>query len=94
MAVAVLRICADSPGGEASTRRLKKLIPEYINLTPDDQKRSQTRPNEEMWEQIVRNIVSHKAVEGNIIREGFAEHRPGKIRITQAGLTHLKHLGY
>ncbi|MGE3066306.1 MAG: hypothetical protein AB7K67_12005 [Hyphomicrobiaceae bacterium] len=94
IAVAVLRICADAPSGECTTAELKRLIPQYINLTPDDLAQSPTRANEAVWEQIVRNIVSHRTVEGNIIAEGYAEHIPGGIKITDAGRLHLKHLGY
>jgi hypothetical protein len=94
ISVAVLRICADSPDGEETTAQLKRMVPDYINLTPDDLARSPTRPNEAVWEQIVRNIVSHRKTEGNIICEGYAEHRPGAIRITNAGRLHLKHMGY
>jgi hypothetical protein len=94
ISVAVLRICADTPDGRATTAWLKKQIPDYINLTAEDRAQSPTRPNEEVWEQIVRNIVSHRKTQGNIIAEGYAEHLPGKIAITQAGRTHLKHMGY
>lgn len=94
IAVAVLRICASSPGGTASMKRLKKLVPDHINLTDADRAESQTRPGEELWEQIVRNIVSHKNVEGNIIAEGFADHSPGKLTITAAGRAHLRRMGY
>jgi len=94
ISVAVLRICADSPDGETKTARIKQLVPGYINLTPDDLAGSPTRPNEAVWEQIVRNIVSHRKVEGNIIAEGYAEHQPGAIKITNAGRLHLKHMGY
>lgn len=94
IAVAVLRICADAPNGEATIAHLKSFIPAYINLTPDDLKQSPTRPNEAMWEQIVRNIVSHRTALGNIIAEGFAEHLTGSIKITDAGRLHLTHMGY
>src|SRR5262245_12182745 len=94
ISVAVLRICADSPDGAATIARIKQLVPEYINLTPNDLAQSPTRPKEAMWEQIVRNIVSHRKSEGNIICEGFVEHRPGALKITEAGRLHLKHMGY
>jgi len=73
---------------------LKRLVPDYINLTPEDRAKSPTRPNEAVWEQIVRNIVSHKNTPGNIIAEGFVQHHPSRLIITDAGRTHLKHLGY
>jgi hypothetical protein len=94
ISVAVLRICADAPEGEAETATITKAVPDYINLTAADLAQSQTRKNEAVWEQIVRNIVSHRQSEGNIIAEGYAEHRPGAMKITDAGRLHLKHMGY
>lgn len=75
-------------------KMLKTLIPDYINLTAEDCAPSLTRQGEELWEQIVRNIVSHKGADGNIIAEGFAEHLPGELRITDAGRMHLKRIGF
>jgi hypothetical protein len=88
---AVLRILSEAHNGEASIAHLKKRIPEFLNLTEGDKKISDTRENEQLWEQLVRNIVSHKAVPGNIIAEGLVN-RPsrGKLRITQAGVVHIK----
>lgn len=83
---AVLQILAGRPNGEASIGYIKNQIPGIIALTPGDREQSVTRPNEELWEQLVRNIVSHKATEGNYIAEGYitAPSR-GRLRITEAG---------
>ncbi len=87
---AVLRILAVSANGEATILQLKKRIPAEVNLSVDDRKQSDTRENEELWEQIVRNIVSHKKTDGNIIAEGFANSPSrGKLRITDAGRLHI-----
>lgn len=91
IAEAVLRILVEMPNGEASTPQLRKNIEKYIALSEGDQKDSDTRKNEALWEQIVRNIVSHKAVPGNIIKEGFANSPSrGRLRITEAGRLHVK----
>lgn len=88
---AVLRILATMPNGEATIQQLIKRIPSLINLTDGDLAQSETRQNEAVWEQIVRNIVSHKKVEGNIIAEGLANSPSrGKLRITTAGRVHVK----
>ena len=93
IAKAVLRILAEMHNGEASINQLKKRIPDFIKLTEGDQKQSDTRQNEELWEQIVRNIVSHKGTEGNIVAEGFANSPSrGKLRITDAGRLHVKNM--
>jgi hypothetical protein len=91
IAEAVLRILADSHNGETTIGHLKKRVPDYVALTDGDREMSETRLNEEIWEQIVRNIVSHKKTEGNIIAEGLARSvSRGRLRITDAGLIHVK----
>ena len=92
MAIAALRVAASQPGGEASTTLLKEEIPKYVNLTDGDREMSDKRPREQMWQQIVGNIVSHRR--SNIIREGYAEYTGDGIRITEAGHAHLKSLGF
>lgn len=48
-------VLAGEPKGEATVRTLIKKVPDHIALTPEDHEQSDTRPNEEMWEQRVRN---------------------------------------
>lgn len=88
---AALQALANSPGGSATIRRLKELIPQFVNLSDLDQLPSTTRRGEQMWEQQVRNLVSHRTTEGNIIAEGFADYSPGRLKITPAGLAHVQH---
>ena len=86
IAEAVLQILAQMPNGEATIQQLVKRVPQLIKLTSGDLAQSETRVNEAVWEQIVRNIVSHKKAEGNIIAEGRANSPSrGKLRITEAG---------
>ncbi|PWT80935.1 MAG: hypothetical protein C5B44_04600 [Acidobacteria bacterium] len=93
--IAALRIMASRPSGEATVHRIKKEMPNYVNLTSEDREQSETRPNEEMWEQQVRNLKSHAATEGNIFCEGFADTpRKGVYKITTAGRSHLRGMGY
>lgn len=82
---AVLRILNDQATGEASIPRLKRELPKYLNLTPEDRAPSPTRANEEVWEQQVRNLVSHRNTPGNIIAEGYAQYRPRWLKITDSG---------
>lgn len=93
ISIAALEVARDRPGGWISTRQLKRMIPQYVKLTPEDLEDSPTREGEQMWHQIVGNIVSHRTTTGNIIAEGFAEYVDNGLRITAAGLAHLKHLG-
>ena len=90
IAETVLQILATMPNGEATIQQLVSRVPKMINLTEGDLAQSDTRQYEAMWEQIVRNIVSHKAVEGNIIAEGLANSPSrGKLRITETGRTQV-----
>ncbi len=86
----VLGILYQSPVGEMSVHDLIRLIPGSISLTGEDRKHSSTRPNEELWEQRVRNIQSHYKTPGNFIAEGFLEHIDSGYRITDAGRLHYE----
>jgi Mrr N-terminal domain len=87
---AVLQVLAETANGELSTNQIVKRVPKYINLTEGDMVGSETRQNEAVWEQIVRNIVSHRKVEGNAIAEGLLNiPSRGKMRITEAGRSHI-----
>jgi hypothetical protein len=90
IAFAVLKILEANSTGEASIRWLKSKIPEYVALTPLDLTTSETRPNEELWEQRLRNIVSHKGSPGNYIFEGYLEHTEDGLRITEHGLEYVR----
>jgi|SRR3979411_2732645 hypothetical protein len=86
---AVLAICANTATGECSIADLKAEIPNHIELSAEDRAQSTTRPNEERWEQQVRNLISHRTTPGNIICDGYAEYTGNAIRITNAGRSHL-----
>jgi hypothetical protein len=94
LGLAVMQVLASQPNGEATVRTLIRQVPNYVKLTADDHKPSGTRPNEEMWEQRVRNLKSHDKAAGNVIGEGFVEHvGRGRYRLTEAGRLHLKRKG-
>jgi hypothetical protein len=81
---------AAQPAGEATIQTLIKWVPRYLTLTEEDRKRSPSRPNEEMWEQRIRNLKSHSTTPGNVIAEGYVEHvGRGRYRLTKAGRIHL-----
>jgi hypothetical protein len=87
---AVLAICSNTPTGECPIADLVAELPNYVTLSAEDRIQSTTRPNEEMWEQQVRNLISHRTAAGNIICEGYAEYTGNAIRITDAGRRHLR----
>lgn len=90
IALAVLRYLATVPHGKATIGEIKRHLPSFINLTELDLEQSPTRVNECVWEQQVRNIVSHKNTEGNAINSGLLAHSPGALEITDAGRFWLK----
>jgi hypothetical protein len=85
IAIAVLRYLATIPHGEATTDEIKAHIPNFIDFTGADMEVSGTRPNEMVWEQQVRNIVSHRKTDGNAICDGLIAYKPGRMAITDAG---------
>ena len=94
LGLAVMQVLASEPNSEATVKTLVKNVPHFVNLTAEDQQQSETRPNEEVWEQRVRNLKSHSTTPGNVIAEGFVEHcGRGRYRLTDAGRLHLKHNG-
>jgi hypothetical protein len=92
--ILALRIAASLPGHQATTTQIKEAIPSYRDLTQDDLRRSLTRGNEHMWEQIVGNVVSHQQSSTSIFKRGLAERTVDGIRVTPAGLDFLKKRGF
>lgn len=81
----VLRILVGQPNGGAAFSTIIAAIPHHMNLTPADLAGSETRPNEAVWEQRVRNIKSHKNAEGNYINSGYLMEIEGGLALTNAG---------
>ena len=55
--IAVLQVLAERDSGEATVRHLKRRLPEFVKLSPSDREDSETRTNEELWEQQVRTFA-------------------------------------
>lgn len=85
VAVGVTKYLVSVSGHTATIHQIKKALPNYMNLSTADREQSETRPNEEMWEQQVRNIVSHRETPGNFIHEGRFRHSPRRLTLTDAG---------
>jgi hypothetical protein len=94
LGLAVMQVLASQPNHEATVQALILHVPDYVELTGEDRQQSETRPNEETWEQRVRNLKSHHRTPGNVIGEGFVERvSKGRYRLTEAGRLHLQHKG-
>ena len=77
VAKAVETVLKGRTSGRATIKELVAEIPNHLKLSADDLKQSETRPNEALWEQQVRNITSHKLSPGNAIYEGKLVAIPG-----------------
>ena len=78
LAAIVEAILDERPGNEAPYSDLIPEIRERVTLGPDDLARSPTRRAEEVWEQRVRNITSHKNFKGRIVSI------PGGLKLVRA----------
>lgn len=87
---AVLNVLAETHNGRASIRKLKSELPKHLKLSDDDRVASLTRPGEELWEQQVRNLVSHRNTSGNVINEGYVAYEPRTLAITDYGRVRIK----
>lgn len=70
MADAVKTILARRPNKSATFAELRDMIPHRVHLSRADRAKSPSRPGEEVWEQILRNLISHK-------HEGFVSIKGG-----------------
>lgn len=87
VSVAVLKVLSEVDKGAASISYLVRNCPKFLDLSPADLATSKTRPNETLWEQLVRNITSHHDAEGNFIHDGYLERIDSGLKITEC-LTH------
>jgi len=91
IAFAVMKYLATLPTATATTGTVKKHVPKYINLTEGDHEPSGTRPNEEVWQQVVGNIVSHRKESAeNFVNRGLLSYEARKLSLTDAGRAYLK----
>lgn len=81
VAEAVVRYLSDQPRRAATIQQIKKALPNYLKLSAADREQSDTRPNEELWEQQVRNIVSHRDAPGNFVYEGRLVYTPRRLSL-------------
>ncbi len=90
VSLAVSKVLATKDTGEAYVAELVQRLPDYLDLSTADREQSQTRPNEQMWEQQVRNITSHYKAARNFVKKGYLERIPNGLRITDTGRRFLK----
>jgi hypothetical protein len=95
IAIGALQIMRDA-GGEASAAKIKKKLPDYVELTAADKASSQIEPGEPLYAQMIDGVISHRASAGNIIAEGYATYDKDRhvLAITNAGRAHLENRDY
>lgn len=64
MADVVKDILRRRPNKSATFAELRDMVPDHVKLSRADRTPSPSRPGEEVWFQIIRNLIAHK-------REGF-----------------------
>lgn len=90
----VLKIAVQQPGLQASTNLLKKEMPLYTELSAKDRVKSTTRPNEEIWQQIVGNVRAHHNSRVGPFVKGYAQLIPKGISVTRKGAIYLMSMGF
>lgn len=81
VAEAVCNYLSSLPNRSATIHQIKRALPNYIVLSPEDREPSTTRNGEELWEQQVRNIVSHRDSPGNFVYDGKILYLPGRLSL-------------
>lgn len=85
IALGVCKYLSTLPDGVATLRSIRRNLPIFIPLSAEDRAPSSTRKGEEMWEQQVRNIISHRKSQGNFIHDGYLDRMPYRLSLTESG---------
>ncbi len=92
--ILALKIAATYPNYTATTEQIKKRVPEFIELSKKDLEKSKSRSREQLWQQIVGNVISHKGSSKGLFVRGLATRTKNGLSLTEKGLTYLKSLGF
>jgi hypothetical protein len=89
-----LKIASLCENHTASTAFIKKEIHNYVSFSSIDLENSQTRRNEQRWQQVVGNVISHKSSSNSIFQQGYAKRTSDGLQVTSNGLNYLKEIGF
>jgi hypothetical protein len=92
--ILALKIAAQRPDRTASTQFIKREVPKYIELSDADRRRSPTRGNEALWQQIVGNVISHQDTQGGPFKKGYATRTSNGLSVTEKGMAYLNSMGF
>jgi len=92
--ILVLKVAAQSKNRSATMEEIRREIPKLFPLTERDRVASPSRRNEQLWQQIVRNVVSHQNSAKSLFKLGFAVKHESGVKITTKGISYLKSIGF
>jgi len=93
VSIAVLCLADNQRSGSITIAELRKQLPTYIRLGDEDLLPSPSRKKEDRWEQVLRNVISHRTSKSSIFKRGYATYGGSAVKITQAGRDYLKAIG-
>jgi hypothetical protein len=85
-----LKIAALQPECRVTTTCVKNEVKRFYPLSSADRKPSPTRKKEQLWQQIVGNVIVHKSP----FNQGLAVRSSGGLRLKEKGLDYLKSIGF
>ena len=92
--ILALKIAAQCPNRTASTTFIKSEVPNYTELSEVDLRKSTTRGNEAMWQQIVGNVISHQDSPQGPFAKGYATRTETGLAVTEKGIDYLNSIGF
>ena len=92
--VLALKIAARCPNHTATTEYIKDNVPEYVELSDEDRLPSPSRANEQRWQQIVGNVISHRETPKGPFEMGYATRTADGLAVTAEGLAYLNNMGF
>jgi hypothetical protein len=85
-----LKIASLQPNCRVTTAFAKNEVKRFYPLSNADKKPSSTRSREQLWQQIVGNVIVHKS----LFNRGLASPIAGGLRVEEKGLNYLKSIGF
>lgn len=92
--ILALKIAARRQNRTATTEFIKKEIAKIYPLSAIDLQLSNSRRREQLWKQIVGNVISHRATPNGPFRRGLAVRTDDGLTVTQEGIDYLNSIGF
>ena len=92
--VLALKIAAKCMNHTATTEYIKDNVPNYVELSDEDRLPSRSRANEQRWQQIVGNVISHRETPRGPFEMGYAMRTDDGLAVTAEGLAYLNSIGF